>query len=154
MYGDRTWQRLTARMVLHPMTAMHRTHTNLRPFVYAAILAAMCSGTDAYAAIIPDCAGRVEIHQARVVRVEKNGVLVLSDGRAVTLEGIRLPEQESQREEALSELRALTANKTVTLTATAPKQDRYDRVRAQGFTNVWLQTALLEKGLARVAIAP
>ena len=136
------------------MTAMHRTHTNLRPFVYAAILAAMCSGTDAYAAIIPDCAGAVEIDRARVVRVEKNGVLVLSDGRAVTLEGIRLPEQDSQREQALTALRDLTANGTVTFTATAPKQDRYDRIRAQGFTNVWLQSVLLEKGLARVAIAP
>jgi dihydrofolate synthase/folylpolyglutamate synthase len=65
----------------------------------------MCSASDAYAAIIPDCAGAVEINRSRVVRVEKNGVLVLSDGRAVTLEGIRLPEQDSQREQALTALR-------------------------------------------------
>jgi endonuclease YncB( thermonuclease family) len=114
----------------------------------------MCSGTDAYAAIIPDCAGAVEIDKAKVVRVEKNGVLVLEDGRAVILEGIRLPEQDSQRQEALSALRVLTAGKSITFTAIAPKQDRYDRIRAQGFTDVWLQNALLDKGLARVAIAP
>ena len=34
---------------------------------------------------------RVEIAHAHVVRVEKNGALVLEDGRAVMLEGIRLP---------------------------------------------------------------
>jgi micrococcal nuclease len=123
--------------------------------MYGAILAAMCSGTDAYAAIIPDCAGPVEITGAKVVRVEKNGVLVLSDGRAVALEGIRLPQEDSQREQALGLLREMTVDKTVTLTATAPKEDRYDRIRAQGFNrSAWLQRALLEKGLARVAIAP
>jgi endonuclease YncB( thermonuclease family) len=129
-------------------------HKTLQPFLYAAILAAICSGSGANAAIIPDCAGKVEIAKSRVVRVEKNGVLVLSDGRAVLLEGIRLPEQDSQREQALAALRALT-DRPVTFTATAPKEDRYDRVRAQGFGEAgWLQVALLEKGLARVAIAP
>lgn len=129
-------------------------HKTLQPFLYAAILAAICSGSDANAAIIPDCAGRVEIAKARIVRVEKNGVLVLSDGRAILLEGIRLPEEDSRREQALAALRALT-DKPVTFTATAPKEDRYDRVRAQGFTGkTWLQAALLEQGLARVAIAP
>jgi endonuclease YncB( thermonuclease family) len=128
---------------------------DLHSFIYAAILAAMCPWADAYAASIPDCAGHVEIANAHVMRVEKNGVLVLRDGRAVVLEGIRLAEQDSQRDQALASLRALTADGTVTFTATPPKEDRYDRVRAQGFAGgVWLQAALLEKGLARVAISP
>jgi len=152
---DHRLQRLTLLMVLQPMGGMRGIQAKLPLFIYAAILAAMCSGTDAYAAIIPDCTGRVEIDSARVVRVEKNGVLVLDDGRAIILEGIRLPEQEDQREEALSALRALTVNKSVTFTATAPKQDRYDRVRVQAFTQTsWLQRSLLEQGLARVSIAP
>jgi len=134
---------------------MRGTHEILHRSIYAAILAAMCPWADAYAASIPDCAGQVEIARARVMRVESNGVLVLRDGRAVTLEGIRLPEQDSQRAQALTALRALTADGAVTFTATPPKQDRYDRVRAQGFSEgAWLQVALLEKGLARVAIAP
>jgi endonuclease YncB( thermonuclease family) len=137
------------------MDAMRGTHEILHRSIYAAILAAMCPWADAYAASIPDCAGQVEIARARVMRVESNGVLVLRDGRAVTLEGIRLPEQDSQRAQALTALRALTADGAVTFTATPPKQDRYDRVRAQGFSEgAWLQVALLEKGLARVAIAP
>jgi micrococcal nuclease len=128
---------------------------NLHSFIYAAILSAMCPWADAYAASIPDCAGQVEVARAHVMRVEQNGVLVLRDGRAVILEGIRLPEQDSQRVQALTALRALTADGAVTFAATPPKEDRYDRVRAQGFAGgTWLQTALLEKGLARVAISP
>ena len=42
----------------------------------------------------------------------------------------------------------------MTLTATPPKEDRYDRLRVQGFGAVWLQPALLEQGLARVVISP
>ena len=38
----------------------------------------------------PIAPGGVEIAHAHVVRVEKNGALVLEDGRAVMLEGIRL----------------------------------------------------------------
>ena len=45
----------------------------------------------AFAVTVPDCAGRVEIAHARIIRVEKNGALILNDGRAVMLEGIRLP---------------------------------------------------------------
>jgi endonuclease YncB( thermonuclease family) len=117
----------------------------------------------AAAAARPSCAGPVEIGGAKVVRVERNGVLVLSDGRAVELEGIRMPlspQDKAQTEnkagpEALSALRDLTAQGTVTFTAVPPKEDRYDRVRAQGFAgDVWLQAALLERGLARVAVSP
>lgn len=131
-------------------------HLKLRPLLYGAPLAAIClhAGTCWAAASIPDCAGQVEIARAKVVRVEKNGVLVLSDGRAVLLEGIRLPDNDSQRERALAAMRQLTQGGAVTFTSTPPKQDRYDRVRVQGFSNVWLQTALLEQGLVRVAISP
>jgi endonuclease YncB( thermonuclease family) len=126
------------------------------------ILTLVCPGP-ALAAARPACAGPVEIAAAQVVRVERNGVLVLSDGRAVELEGIRMPlsPQDKARPgdkagaEALSALRDLTADASVTFTAVPPKEDRYDRVRAQGFAgDVWLQAALLERGLARVAISP
>jgi endonuclease YncB( thermonuclease family) len=112
----------------------------------------------AAAAARPACAGPVEIAGAKVVRVERNGVLVLSDGRAVELEGIRMPLSPPGGKagaEALSALRDLTAEGAVTFTAVPPKEDRYDRVRAQAFAgDVWLQAALLERGLARVAISP
>lgn len=133
--------------------------------IYFPILAAIWSASGAFAApppgsgakgnpIIPDCAGRVEIRNAHVVRVEKNGALVLADGRAALLEGIRLPDG-ALRDPALDALRDLALAGPVTLTSTPPKEDRYDRVRAQGFAgSSWLQAALLELGLAQVQIAP
>lgn len=124
----------------------------MRP-VYFPILAAMCCATGAHAAVIPDCAGVVEIRGAQVARVERNGALVLSDGRAVLLEGIRLPDA-GLRDQALDALRDMAMAGPVNFTATPPKEDRYDRVRAQGFGTAWLQVALLERGLARVQIAP
>ena len=130
--------------------------------IYAVILAAICCPLATNAAraqrFIPDCAGRAEISNARVMRVERNGALILSDGRAVLLEGIRLPQPEAGprylSDRALSVLTELAQQGPVTFTATPPKQDRYDRVRAQGFNQAWLQIALLEQGLARVAISP
>jgi endonuclease YncB( thermonuclease family) len=125
-----------------------------------AILAAM-PFAPAAAAPLPACAGGVEISRARVVRVEQNGVLVLSDGRALLLEGIRLPMGAADHaparlaDEARATLLSLAREGSVTATATAPKEDRYDRVRVQGFVDTnWLQRTLLEQGLARVAIAP
>ncbi|MDB5735572.1 MAG: hypothetical protein JWP16_30 [Alphaproteobacteria bacterium] len=125
-----------------------------RALIYGLILAAMGPAV-AHAAIIPDCAGSVEIGNARVVRVEKNGALILSDGRAVMLEGIRLPQgNEPSSGQALAQLSQMAQDGPLTFTSTPPKEDRYDRIRAQGFGGVWLQTALLEQGLARVQIAP
>ncbi|MBA2589334.1 MAG: thermonuclease family protein [Alphaproteobacteria bacterium] len=135
---------------------------------YAPILAAMCLPLDANAALaqgpngairfIPDCAGATEIARARVVRVEKNGALILSDGRAVLLEGIRLPQADNSPrfllDQAMAALTQMTLAGPITFTAVAPKEDRYDRIRAQGFGRQWLQMALLEQGLARVAISP
>ena len=42
----------------------------------------------------------------------------------------------------------------MSFTVTPPLRDRYGRLRVQGFGAQWLQVALLEQGLARVAISP
>lgn len=132
----------------------------IRYWTYGPILAAMCWPLDAYAApaFFPDCAGVIEIAQARIVQVEQDGVLILSDGRAVMLEGIRLPLHDGApaalRDHALATLRLLAGAGPVIFTVTKPRQDRYARLRAQGFGASWLQLALLEQGLARVQIAP
>jgi hypothetical protein len=103
------------------------------------------------------CAGGVEIARAKIVRVEKNGALILSDGRAAMLEGIRLPFADNGPPalagDAMAALKELAMAAPLTLTATAPKEDRYDRVRVQAFGDVWLQAELLRRGLARVQIA-
>ena len=127
------------------MCTMHRK--------YWPILAAMWLLLDPYAAVaqpryIPDCAGRVEVASATVARVDKNGALILSDGRSVLLVGLRLPPGDQ------GALRQLVQQGPLTLTVTPPKQDRYDRLRAQAFGKDWIQMALLEQGLARVSIAP
>lgn len=127
---------------------------------WGAILAAMWFAQPASAAPLPACAGGVEIARAHVVRVERNGVLVLSDGRALVLEGIRLPMGAADHaptllaDEAHAALLKLAQADALTGTAVPPKEDRYDRVRVQAFAGTWLQRALLEQGLARVAIAP
>ena len=124
--------------------------------VYGAIWASMCWCLVPNAAFaqryIPDCAGTPEVSQTRVIRVERNGDLILRDGRAVMLEGIRLPGGH-RRAQALSLLRVLAQKGPVTFAVTPPRLDRYGRLRAQGFAEVWLQTALLEKGLAQVALS-
>ena len=104
------------------------------------------------------CAGSTEIAAARIVRVEKNGALILGDGRAAMLAGIRLPFNDggppALADDALHALTALALAGPLTLTAVPPKEDRYDRVRVQAFGNSWLQTELLQRGLARVDVAP
>lgn len=145
-------QRLTAGLVFDPIGGM-----GTQRLVYGAILASMCWWLVPNAAFaqryIPDCAGSSEIAQTRIVRVERNGDLILGDGRAIVLESIRLPDG-PRRMEALSLLRAMALKEPLTFAVTPPKQDRYGRIRAQGFGTVWLQTALLEKGLALAAISP
>ena len=126
----------------------------------ALILAMWCLNAPVALAqrFIPDCAGATEVARAHVVRVEKNGALILADGRAMVLEGIRLPQADNAPrflvDQAMAELTRMAEAGPVTFTATPPKEDRYDRVRVQGFGRQWLQTALLEQGLARVAISP
>lgn len=110
----------------------------------------------------PDCAGEREIRSAHIMRVEGNGVLVMIDGRALKLEGIRMPggaqdhAPQALADEARSELDNLAKGRELDVHAVWPKEDRYDRVRGQIFTEdgKWLQLELLRKGLARVEISP
>ena len=127
-------------------------------FSYAAILAAMCFPLDAYAAseerFIPDCAGTVEVAHATVSHVTPTGGLILPDGRALTLEGIRLPLDAMLATPVRTAILGMVQSGTVSFTAGPPLHDRYGRLRVQGFGREWLQAALLERGLARVAISP
>ena len=126
---------------------------------YGAILAAMCLPLDAYAAdaerFLPDCAGPASIAHAHVARVDQDGTLILPDGRRLVLEGIRLPLADKKMSgQVLAALRDMISPGSVSFTTVTPEKDRYGRTRVQGFGGVWLQTALLEQGLARVMIAP
>jgi endonuclease YncB( thermonuclease family) len=133
----------------------------MRATAIAAILLAF-AGPTAAEETRPSCAGPVEIARAEVVRVEPtNDELVLKDGRAVHLEGIRLPHAGQDHapawiaDQAYDALDALATGRRLKVTAVPPKEDRYDRVRGQVFgEDGWLQIALLRKGLARVDIAP
>lgn len=121
-------------------------------------MSGLCWPTAGMAMPLPDCAGDVAIAEAKIVRVEKNGVLILKDGRAAILEGLRLPGADRPAapiaQQALAELRALALGQGLTLTSTQPKIDRYGRMRVQVFGSVWLQIELLKQGLARVSIPP
>lgn len=96
------------------------------------------------------------------MRIDGNAILVMTDGRALKLEGIRLPGGPQDRapqaiaDQAREELNSLAKSSPLEVYASWPKQDRYDRVRGQIFTadGKWLQTELLRKGLARVDITP
>ena len=121
------------------------------------LLAALCFARDAHAErFVSDCAGKVEIAHAHVARVERDGALVLADGRLLRLEGIRLALEgpDTLTSQVLRSLSEMAQSGTVSFTAAAPSRDRYGRLRVQGFGQQWLQVALLEQGLARVAMAP
>jgi micrococcal nuclease len=124
----------------------------------AVILGGIFLAGSAQAMPLPDCAGEVTVAKAHVVRVEQDGTLILDDGRAAVLEGIRLPGADRPAtpaaQHALQALRQLAVGTPLVLTSTPPRQDRYGRIHVQAFDHVWLQMALLERGLARVEIAP
>ena len=127
-------------------------------------VAVLFFSSGASAASLPDCAGPLEIESVNIVRVERNAVLVLHDGRAIHLEGIRFPNGSQDRapgflaDQATDALNAMARGHRLSVAAVPPKQDRYDRVRGQVFdfdaAEPWLQIALLKRGLARVEIAP
>lgn len=107
----------------------------------------------------PDCAGSARI--AHVSGVAPNGVLAFSDGQRAVLEGIRLPQGAADRagsdaaRQALSALVALVKDRNIEWAATKPTEDRHGRLRAQiAVGGVWVQEALLQQGLARVALLP
>jgi endonuclease YncB( thermonuclease family) len=119
--------------------------------------------TAAWAA--PACIPKIEIPHARIVRIEKNGDIVLFDGRAARLEGILLPDAASDRApqfvatQAIAALGKIVADHPVALAADVPKEDRYGRIRSQVLvqnsdSEIWVQREMLRRGLARVAIAP
>jgi endonuclease YncB( thermonuclease family) len=132
----------------------------------AFVLGALLAPLPAWAAALPTtCAPTIEASDMQVVRAEKNGVLVLIDGRAVHLEGILLPQGTKDHapaflaEQAISTLSDLSRGRTVSLAVNIPKEDRYGRLRAQvefpqDNDEPWLQIAMLRRGLARVDIAP
>jgi endonuclease YncB( thermonuclease family) len=133
--------------------------------VWIGIMFAVCAGVQASAAGLAPCAGPVEAKNVHVVRVEKNGDLVLADGRAVRLEGLLLPAGARDHapaylaEQAIAALHDLARNRDVTLSVFVPKEDRWGRLRAQIFfpqtkDEPWLQLAMLRRGFARVSIAP
>jgi micrococcal nuclease len=120
-------------------------------------------GVDAFAA--PSCLPPIEIAHAKVVRVARSGVLVLADGRAARLEGVILPAGSADHapdfyaDAAIDTLSTLVVGRTIAFAAAPPKQDRYGRLRAQVILSnepgkPWLQAQILDRGLARVSIAP
>ncbi len=61
-------------------------------------------------------------------------------------------------EQAYDAIDAMAKGHDLTVAAIAPKEDRYDRVRGQVFSDdnpePWLQMALIRSGMVRVDIAP
>jgi micrococcal nuclease len=131
----------------------------MRTFVFALVLIPNVSRA------APACIPPIEVAHAKAVRVEKNGVIVIADGRAARLEGILLPAGAADRapqffaDQSLAALSDMVDAHWVSLAAEPPKEDRYGRIRAQillqgGNGETWVQREMLRKGLARVAIAP
>ncbi|MBS0471867.1 MAG: thermonuclease family protein [Proteobacteria bacterium] len=133
--------------------------TRLAIFILGLSLLTPCAS---YAVALPACAGNIEIQGEHLLRVEQNGVVVITDGRALVLEGIRLPTGSRENapgiyvDRAFAMLDGYVKHGPLTITALRPKEDRYGRVRGQLFNGqgVWVQQALLRAGLARVAISP
>jgi micrococcal nuclease len=87
--------------------------------------------------------------------------LRLADGRAVRLAGIRVPSGDAGgalalAEQARAELTPLLAGQKVRLALAEAPYDRYGRLVAQieRDDGLWLQGALLERGLAQVQTRP
>jgi endonuclease YncB( thermonuclease family) len=93
---------------------------------------------------------------ARVEAVETGQTLRLDDGREVRLDGILAPDTEREAAAARAALAALAEGRMVSLHGPDPTPDRYGRsigevTRDDG---LWLEAALLDAGLVRVATRP
>src|SRR5690348_14610183 len=115
-------------------------------FFAVLILSGIFTAGQASAMPLPDCASEVTIANAHVAQVQSDGTLILDDGRAAILEGIRLPGTDSAAapiaQSALQALHQLAIGAPLILTSSEPRQDRYGRLRVQAFDHVWLQIAL------------
>ena len=92
-----------------------------------------------------------------VARALAGDRLELADGRRVRLAGIRVPQAlTGPPEQAAAALARLVADRTVRLGAAAAPLDRYGDLVAQveRADGLWLQGALLERGLAQVQTGP
>jgi len=105
------------------------------------------------------CLASMGMMKARIAGVEENNTLVLSDRRRVKLEGLLWAAErgapaglQRQGPAALKQ----QVGQTVALRAVWPQLDRYGRQRAQVILldGIWLQRALLSRGLARAQVAP
>jgi hypothetical protein len=110
---------------------------------------------------LPGCLPPVAIASADIVGVEPTGAMVLKDRGSVELQKLLLPSAEHGHaspdlERQIGTALGLLKGQKVTLRATAPKLDRYGRLRAQVLlsTGEWLQRDFVLRGLARVQIAP
>jgi endonuclease YncB( thermonuclease family) len=91
------------------------------------------------------------------VRQVIDGEVLATDAGEVRLAGILTPTQPPVlANQVLAALRSISIGRTVTLAYATPVQDRHGRYVAQVETRagVWLQGALIDRGLARVATAP
>jgi micrococcal nuclease len=138
-------------------------HSPTRCLLFAVV--AIGEAAISNAEVDASCTSNFERSHARVTAITKNGVLALADGRTAHLESVLLPAGPLDHAPdlpaglAISELGKLVSGREVVLATAAPVQDRYGRLRAQIFVEdgpreFWLQLALLQRGLARVSIAP
>lgn len=124
------------------------------------------SGSEAARASgLPACLPPITASDATVRQVTDHGLLVLADRRTVKVEGLLFPAgvqdkaPDALRRQSIAALRTLLNERHIVLRARPPLLDRYRHLRAQVVLlspvgDVWLQSELLGKGLARVSIAP
>jgi endonuclease YncB( thermonuclease family) len=132
-------------------------HTSAK-FLVAGMMMIMLGAGDAGAGGTERLEGPLE-----VAEVMAGDLVRLADGRVLRLAGIRVPATDSAdggaerfAELARAELSGLLDGHAVTLAVVHPPQDRYGRVvaHAERADGVWLQRALLERGLAQVQTRP
>ena len=103
--------------------------------------------------------------QATVVEVVDGDTVVLDDGQELRLVGIQAPKQPLGRpgfqawpmaDEAQRTLAELALGRRITLAAAGARQDRHSRIlaHAERDDGLWLQGALLLRGMARVYTFP